>query len=149
MAYIICPFTTLITTVWVKTGEAFQLLVSMSQAVCEIHLITACLPSVSHNYLHSSSPLASLRQSTDYCKLTEFLTDKSGSELQTFFSSWMENNIWFFMHIFDDTGNVLSFENLYSKIQFSLQKKKIGLLFLESNSERTPNVGVLQERPFL
>lgn len=83
VACIIYSFTSLITTVKIRT-KAFQLLASLSQAVCETHLITACLLSVSHNYLHSSSRLW---QSTVYCKLTEFLTDNSRSsetKLQTF-----------------------------------------------------------------
>lgn len=46
-----------------------------------IHLIAACLLSVSHNHLGSSSLLTSHWQNTDYCKLTEFLTDKSRSQL--------------------------------------------------------------------
>lgn len=59
VVYIIFSFTALTTAACVTAGEAFQLFVSMSQTVCEIHLIT-CLLSVSHNYLRSSSPRASL-----------------------------------------------------------------------------------------
>ncbi len=88
----------------------------MSQAVCEIHLITICLLSVTRNYLCSSSPLW---RGTDFCKPTEFLTDNSSS------TERRNSKLSFLPGEEENLGHWILFSEILLEIQFSMPQKTI------------------------